>query len=129
MKSKFFIGVDFDGTVVEHDYPKIGAPVDGALEVLEELINNGHKIILFTMRCGDRLEEAVEYLENNGIKLYAVNTNPTQKYWTESPKVFCHLYIDDAALGCPLIIPQGGKPYVDWEEVRTILVDRGILVE
>ena len=125
--SSSFIGIDFDGTVVMHKYPLIGKPVDEALEVLEDLMNADHKLILYTMRSEERLKEAVEYLEDNAIKLYAVNENPTQHYWTKSPKIYCHIYIDDAALGCPLITPEKGRPYVDWVEVREILEDRGIL--
>lgn len=99
-----YIGIDFDGTMVEHKYPEIGEPVD----VVKKLMTAGHKIILYTMRSGERLEQAVEYLEEEGIVLYAVNENPSQKYWTESPKIFCNLYIDDASLGCPLIYPDVG---------------------
>jgi len=130
MKS-LFIGVDFDGTMVTHKYPEIGEPLDGAIETLEELMKAGHKIILYTMRSGERLDQAVEYLEENGIELYGINENKTQKYWTESPKIYCHIYIDDAALGCPLTCDEDegvqGRPYVEWDGVREILVRRGIL--
>ena len=126
MKS-LYIGVDFDGTVVEHKYPEIGRPIMGAIETIIELQEAGHKIILYTMRSEERLVQAVEYLEENGVKLYSVNENPSQKYWTKSPKVFCNEYIDDAALGCPLEFPSKGRPYVNWYEVRELLVERGIL--
>ena len=131
MSSKF-IGIDFDGTMVKHKYPLIGEPIEDAIEVLEDLIDAGHRLILYTMRSEERLVQAVEYLEENGIKLYAVNKNPTQHHWTKSPKVFCHIIIDDAALGCPIIVDtnENGvdcRPYVDWTEVRVLLVDRGFL--
>ena len=121
------IGIDFDGTVVKHKYPEIGDPLEGAIEVLEELMEAGHKLILTTMRSDERLAEAVEYLEANGIELWAVNKNRTQHHWTTSPKVFCHLIIDDTALGCPLVIHDRNRPYVDWAEVRELLVEREIL--
>jgi hypothetical protein len=66
------------------------------------------------MRGGNYLQHAVSYLESAGIKLYGVNTNPTQKHWTESTKCYAPLYIDDAALGCPLIYPVDERPFVDW---------------
>lgn len=122
-----YIGVDFDGTVVSHRYPEVGEPIENCLEVLERLMDNDHKLILYTMRSGERLDQAVEYLEDNGIELYAVNENPTQKYWTKSPKIFCHIYIDDAALGCPLNHPDIGRPSVDWFEVEDLLVEAGVL--
>lgn len=126
MKS-LVIGIDFDGTMVKHAYPEIGEPLEDAVDTVLSLIAAGHKIILYTMRAGERLAEAVEYMEENDIELYGVNKNPTQHHWTESPKIFCNLYIDDAALGCPLVDPEKSRPYVDWEEVRELLEERGIL--
>ena len=120
------IGVDFDGTVVEHDYPYVGSAVPGALDLLRELDKN-HLLILFTMRSGDGLQDAVDYFNDNGISLYGVNENPTQQEWTSSPKVYCHLYIDDAALGCPLVNSKEHRPYVDWSKVRELLEEIGVL--
>lgn len=71
------------------------------------------------MRSGDTLENAVKWFADNGIELWGVNRNPDQYKWTGSPKVYAQLYIDDAALGCPLIKPMNGKrPYVDWSLVE-----------
>ena len=115
------IGIDFDGTIVKHKYPKMGEPIENCLEVIERLSEVGHKIVLYTMRNGERLADAVEYLEHEGVELYGVNDNPTQKHWApDSRKVFCHVYIDDAALGCPLV-HEGARPYVDWYAVEHIL--------
>ncbi len=74
----------------------------------------GYKLILYTMRSGEYLLEAVEYLAAEGIELWAVNENPAQKYWTDSPKVYAHVYIDDAAFGCPLVEAENDRPIVDW---------------
>jgi hypothetical protein len=117
-----FIGVDFDGTVVEHAWPEIGAPVPGALQVLRDLQAAGHRIILHTMRSGETLVAARQYLEDNGVELFGANENPTQKSWTSSPKPYCHVYIDDAALGCPLIPKLSARPFVDWHKVREELI-------
>ena len=126
MKSQY-IGLDFDGTMVKYKYPEIGDANPGAIETVLDLQAAGHKLILHTMRSEERLAEAVEYLEDNGIKLYAVNENPSQKYWTKSNKVFCNVYIDDAALGTPMSKDDTGKPYVNWDEMRDLLDEAGLL--
>lgn len=126
--TSLYIGIDFDGTCVEHAYPAIGKPLEGCIEVLEKLQKAGHKLILYTMRSGERLDQAVEYLQDEGIEFYAVNNNPSQKYWTESPKIFCNLVIDDNTLGAPLTIPERGRPYIDWLEVEGLLIERGLII-
>lgn len=126
------IGVDFDGTCVTHEFPNVGRSI-GAEKVLKDLINKGHKIILFTMRSDyrekdiDVLTPAVEWFNKNGIELYGINENPHQHTWTKSPKPFCHLYIDDAALGAPLIYNNVDKPFIDWNKVRELLVEKSLL--
>ena len=78
------IAVDFDGTVVTHAYPHIGNDI-GAVPVLRELIGNGCRVILYTMRSGRLLDDAVAWFARNDIPLYAVNENPAQREWTDSP--------------------------------------------
>lgn len=126
--NKQIIILDFDGTLVTHDYPYIGKDI-GAVEVLEELVANGHELILFTMRSGEKLKEAVDWFKANNIKLYGVNTNPTQHNWTKSPKAYGTLIIDDIALGIPLIYNKdvSNRPYVDWNKVRSMLILKNIL--
>lgn len=117
-----YICIDFDGTLVDHCYPGIGEPVPGAIDWLKRLQRYGVKLILFTMRS-DRpgeplLTDAVNFLLGHGIKLYGVNENPDQKSWTDSPKAYGDLYIDDAAFGCPLVHPRGfERPCVNWKKV------------
>lgn len=126
--------VDFDGTCVEHRYPEIGNSI-GAESVLKCLVDSGHKIILYTMRSHkpyegrDLLQEAVDWFKDNGIELYGVNENPSQKEWTDSPKPYANYYIDDSALGCPLTIGGfSGRPYyVDWEKLRNTFEGAGII--
>lgn len=124
------IAVDFDGTCVTHEYPKVGKDI-GAVPVLKKLTNSGHQLILHTMRCNKELEEAVEWFNKNDIPLYGINENPSQKRWTESPKIFAHLYIDDAALGIPMVTYDSNlaphRPYVNWRSVEVILKKKGIL--
>jgi hypothetical protein len=113
-----FIAVDFDGTIVMHEYPGLGAPVPGALETILRWIDEGKKIILSTMRSGPQLQEAVDYLTQNGVTLFGVNTNPTQHSWTDSPKVYAHVLVDDTAYGCPLVDGDTERPYVDWSKIN-----------
>jgi len=118
-----YICVDFDGTIVDHRYPAVGAPVPGAVKWLKKLQKRGARLILFTMRSdtndgGALLLDAVRYLESQGIRLYGVNRNPDQDDWTKSPKAYGDVYVDDAAFGCPLIHPDGfARPCVDWQIV------------
>jgi hypothetical protein len=128
------IAVDFDGTCVTHEYPKVGKDI-GAVPVLKWLTDNGHQIILWTMRgsksytdkvpyLGDLLD-AVSWFTNNDIPLFGVNSNPAQSTWTDSPKAYAHIYIDDAALGCPLVTDYriSNRPFVHWGRVKQILQD------
>ena len=138
------IAVDFDGTCVTHEFPYVGKEI-GAAEVLKELTDKGHKIILFTMRShpneinqnrtldeniinNDVLQDAIDWFKKHDIPLFGVNENPTQKDWTSSPKPYAHIYIDDAALGVPLKHSYiSDRPYVDWDIVRYYLHAKSIL--
>jgi len=126
------IAVDFDGTCVEHAYPNVGYEI-GAVPVLKRLVEAGHKIILNTMRSGKELDDAVEWFKKNKIPLYGVYQDPDQYAWTQSPKCYAHIYIDDAALGCPLTkdynLPEPRKTFVDWKAVEKLLFDDGLLEE
>ena len=120
------IAIDFDGTCVTHDYPAIGNDI-GAEEVLRELVNKGHQLILYTMRSNLELEAAKFWFGVKGIPLFGVQYDPEQSKWTSSNKCYAQLYIDDAALGIPLIYPAIGRPYVDWSKVRELLIEKNIL--
>lgn len=138
------IAIDFDGTCVTHEFPKVGKDIN-AVPVLKKLIKNGHKLVLFTMRsdleevssndynienkAGKYLSEALKWFENNEIPLYGINSNPDQKSWTSSPKAYAELYIDDLALGCPIIYDQSysSKAFVDWKTVEEWLKQSGII--
>ena len=104
------IAVDFDGTIVEHRYPEIGRVLPFAFETLQALQNKKHKLILWTHRTGDPLEEAVEFCRENGLEFYAVNRNyPEEKRLEyDNHKILADLYIDDRNLGG---IPSWGEIY------------------
>ncbi len=125
--------VDFDGTVVTHDFPFVGKDIGSAV-VLKKLVEKGHKLILFTMRSHrpyihpdgkprDCLQEAIDWFAENDIPLYGVNTNPTQHEWTDSPKAYGQLMIDDIAIGVPLKVDKelSPRPFVDWFYLEMML--------
>lgn len=116
------ICVDFDGTCVTHEYPNIGEEI-GATEVLKQLTDKGHKLILFTMRSGKELQNAIDWFEERDIPLFGVNQNPEQYTWTSSPKPYANLYIDDAAYGCPIKYDRmlSDRPFVNWDIIKTNL--------
>lgn len=95
------IAVDFDGTIVEHEYPKIGKPKLFAFETLKALQDKGHQLILWTYRSGNELQEAVDFCKENGIEFYAVNKSyPEEKYDDSmSRKIMADIYIDDRNVG------------------------------
>ena len=120
------VAIDFDGTCVTNEYPRIGKEI-GAAPVLKKMTDKGIKLVLYTMRDGKLLEEAVEWFKDNNIPLYGVNKTPGQYKWTNSPKIFANYYIDDAAIGVPLIFDPGNKPFVDWEKLKPYLETYGLL--
>ncbi len=95
------IAVDFDGTIVEHEYPKIGKEKLFAFQTLKQLDKKGARLILWTFRTGKELDEAVEYCRKNGIEFYAVNCNYPGEIFDESisRKIDADIYIDDKNIG------------------------------
>lgn len=95
------IAVDFDGTIVEHKYPKIGKPLPFAFEVLKKLQEKGHILILWSYRAGKELDEAVEFCRKNGLEFFAVNKNHPEEQFSEkiSRKILADVYIDDRNFG------------------------------
>ena len=123
IKPGTIVAVDFDGTIVTHEYPKIGKPLQYCIETLHKITAAGGKIILYTMRSGEELAQAVDYLIDNDVELWGVNKNPEQHTWTNSPKVYANIYIDDAALGTHTLHDPNfaARPYVDWVIIDALL--------
>lgn len=126
------IYLDFDGTVVEHAYPKIGREVPHAMRVIKRLQDAGHEIILNTMRCEmdkKELMKALEYI----ISHYKVELKPiiptTEKiYPTWDPTNKKEIFIDDSANGTPIIpAVYDGIMMVDWLAVEKILEENKVL--
>ena len=105
------IAVDFDGTIVEHKYPAIGREIPFATDTLKHLIQDGHRLILWTIRHGRTLQEAIDWCKERGVEFYAVNSDYAEQDVEEeerSPKVKCDLYIDDRNVGG---LPDWGTIY------------------
>jgi hypothetical protein len=98
---KYTIAIDFDGTIVEDEYPKIGKPIIFAFDTLKKLQENGHRLILWTYRKGRALDEAVAFCEKNGIVFYAVNKSfPEEEFDPKySRKINADYFIDDRNIG------------------------------
>ena len=132
-RNGYYIVLDFDGTVVKHRYPAVGEDI-GAVPVLRKLVQNGHDLLLNTMRSRnsegvDTLQPALDWFASNNIPLYGVNENPDQKEWTSSTKVYGNIYIDDGALGAPLKVDETGSAYIDWSLTSIHLYLRGLLTQ
>lgn len=109
------IAVDFDGTIVEDAYPKVGKPQIFAFETLKKLQEEGHRLILWTYRCGDKLDEAVSFCKENGIHFYAVNKSfPEEEYnQSLSRKIHADIFIDDRNAG----------GFIGWGEIYQMLTN------
>lgn len=105
------IAVDFDGTIVEHRYPKIGEEIPFATETLKILAQERHKLILWTVREGELLEEAIEWCRQRGVLFYSVNKDYPEEEKSHngfSRKLKADLFIDDRNLGG---LPDWGTIY------------------
>ena len=113
--NKLIIAVDFDGTIVEDAYPNIGKPMLFAFETLKKLQEEGHRLILWTYRCGDKLDEAVKFCEDNDIVFYSVNSSFSGEEYDKniSRKIHADLFIDDRNIG----------GFIGWGEVYQMLTN------
>lgn len=114
------IAVDFDGTIVEHRYPEIGRELPFATQTLKMLIKDGHKLILWSVREGELLEEAVEWCRQRGVEFYAVNKDfpeeDPEKNKHYSRKLKADVWIDDRNVGG---LPDWGTIYAMIRERKT----------
>lgn len=101
-KNRMTIAVDFDGTIVEHRYPAIGPELPFAIETLKRLHEERHRLILWTVREGRLLDEAVRFCQQRGLTFYAINSNYPEEsplHATYTRKLQADLFIDDRNLG------------------------------
>ncbi|MCR5819903.1 MAG: hypothetical protein K6F94_02990 [Bacteroidaceae bacterium] len=114
------IAVDFDGTIVTHRYPDIGEEIPFACETLRMLIADRHKLILWSVREGELLQEAVDWCAERGIEFYAVNRDfpeeDVNKNMHFSRKLKVDMWIDDRNVGG---LPDWGTIYQIISEGKT----------
>lgn len=112
------IAVDFDGTIVEHHYPEIGKERPFATATLRKLIEDGHRLILWSVREGELLDQAVEWCKKRGVVFYAVNRDfdedTPERNSSYSRKLKVQMFIDDRNVG--------GLP--DWGAIYQIISKR-----
>ena len=111
------IAVDFDGTIVEHRYPEIGDERPFAIETLKKLAEHRHKLVLWTMREGQLLDDALEWCKARGLEFYAVNSDNSDRFniakdSNYSCKLNADVFIDDRNVG--------GLP--DWGTIYQIIM-------
>ncbi len=112
------IAVDFDGTIVRHEYPRIGKEIPFAIQTLKMLAKDGHRLILWTVREGELQEEAVNWCRERGVEFYAVNKDYPEEEPSKnnhySRKLKADIWIDDRNVG--------GLP--DWGTIYRIITER-----
>ena len=111
------IAIDFDGTIVEHRYPEIGKEIPFSVETLKMLQQDRHKLILWTVREGHLLDEAVQWCKERGLEFYAVNRDYPEETREDrgfSRKLKADMFIDDRNLG--------GLP--DWGLIYRIIKEK-----
>ncbi|WP_108113567.1 BT0820 family HAD-type phosphatase [Kordia periserrulae] len=115
VKESLLIAIDFDGTIVDDGYPKIGSPKIFAFETMKRLQQDGHRLILWTYRSGRKLEEAVQFCADNGIEFYAVNSSYPEEVFDGkvSRKINADYFIDDRNIG----------GFIGWGKVYQILTN------
>lgn len=114
MKNNKKLAIDFDGTIVEHQYPRIGKELPGAFSTLKALQEKGYLLILWTFRSGAYLQEAIDYCRKNGLEFWAINaSNPEEEVGENVSRLIqADVFIDDRNLG----------GFIGWERIGKILL-------
>lgn len=101
MEEQRKIAIDFDGTLVENAYPRIGKPIIFAFDTLLKLQERGFRLVLWTYRHGKSLDEAVAFCKAQGVTFYAVNQSFPEETSAEgvSRKINADIFIDDRNFG------------------------------
>lgn len=113
------VAIDFDGTIVEDQFPDIGKMRIGAKEAINKLYDAGYTIIIWTCRTKIHKARCVEFLARNGIKFHYINesckTNVMKYGGIDTRKVYADIYVDDKGLL---------KPLPSWEDIHDMIRDR-----
>ena len=109
------IAVDFDGTIVTHEYPRIGTEIPFAIETLKMLAKDNHRLTLWSVREGELLQEAIDWCKERGVEFWAVNKDYPEEERDKnehySRKLKADYFIDDRNIG--------GLP--DWGEIYQMI--------
>jgi hydroxymethylpyrimidine pyrophosphatase-like HAD family hydrolase len=100
-KKRLVLGIDFDGTIVEEAFPNIGAIKPKTVELMQEAMDKGHLVIVWTARSMKAESDAIDFLNDNNIPYHYVNENPEDPYYIrgeQGRKIFCDYYLDDRAV-------------------------------
>lgn len=116
MKEKpIILAIDFDGTIVEAAFPGIGKLKPGAAKYINQLYNEGYKILIHTCRSGIFEGNVETFLQKCHIKYHYINSNlPSQieYFGQDCRKLSADMYIDDK---CLMGLPE------TWEEIYKII--------
>ncbi|MAC86994.1 MAG: hydrolase [Gammaproteobacteria bacterium] len=109
------IAIDFDGTIVEDAYPKIGKPMIFAFETMKKLQSEGYRLILWTYRSDRKLQEAVDFCKQQGLEFYAINKSyPEEEFDGKiSRKINATFFVDDRNIG----------GFIGWTAVHKLLLN------
>ena len=107
------LAIDFDGTLVDHEYPKIGALKPGAKEALLAFKKAGHKIVIWTCRAGEEERAVRQFMNDNGVPYDVLNAAaPGADLGTR--KIYADVYIDDKCM----------RFDDNWEDLRRLIVGK-----
>ncbi len=122
---RLILAIDFDGTICKHaEYPEIGEPVPHVLWWMRLFHDAGARSFLWTCRDGLALSPALRYLHEESILLDGINQYAYWDGFKTSVKLFANIYIDDAAVGAPLIRERGHRPCLNWKIAGPIVLCR-----
>lgn len=123
--NKKIIFLDFDGTVVYHRYPEIGDLIPESINVIKELISNGHTVILNSYRSNSlQTDSALNFLKEFGIEIESTKYKIIPiKFDLDNILIF----IDDITSNIPLLIDDKNLNYVDWATLKKLFKNKKIL--
>jgi hypothetical protein len=124
VEKNYVIACDFDGTIVEHAFPRIGPVIGRAVEILNAFQNDyGCKLILWTCRCGEQLVDALQFCKTQDLHFNTVNSN---MFWTPGygiPKIVASVYIDDRGIWGDGLKDEHGNLTADtWDLIENHIV-------
>jgi hydroxymethylpyrimidine pyrophosphatase-like HAD family hydrolase len=118
--------IDCDGTLFKWaKFPELGDEVPYAIGTVKRLIASGHAVYIWTCRGGEAIDPVKKRLKELGVKYSGINLRRSHHTYP-SQKIIADWYIDDKAIGCPLIPQANGEPYVDWLAIEIFLRRQGL---